>query len=249
MTSANLPGAILITGANGGLGSKLVENLLQSGTRNIACHHRSSAASITPLFEAQGIDPANHLFQAELTDEGAVHALGKAVQERLGPVCGVVNIAGSSSNAMSWKLSTQDFLRVLNENLLSTFHVTREFLPGMRENQGGRVINISSIIAHTGVMGASHYCAAKAGIEGFSRAVALEVASKNITVNCLALGYFDAGLIADVPAEMINQITSKVPLKRLGRAEELFPLVHYLLSRESGFMTGQVLHLNGGLYL
>jgi NAD(P)-dependent dehydrogenase (short-subunit alcohol dehydrogenase family) len=119
----------------------------------------------------------------------------------------------------------------------------------MRQQGGGRIINISSILAHTGMPGASHYCAAKAGIEGFTRAVALEAASKKVTVNALALGYFDKGIIAEVPADILEVIKSQIPLERLGNASEIFPLVSYLLSPESAYMTGQVIHLNGGRYL
>ncbi|MBK8793350.1 MAG: SDR family NAD(P)-dependent oxidoreductase [Holophaga sp.] len=246
--TTTIPGLVLITGANGGLGSRLVEGLLESGVTNIACHYRSSTNVITKLLEAHGLPAERHLFQAELTDEAEVQAMGQAIADRLGPVWGLVNIAGRSSNSMSWKLSTQEFINIVHANLLSTFLVTREFLPGMREKEGGRIINVSSVIAHTGIAGASHYCAAKAGIEGFTKAVAQEVASKNITVNCLSLGYFNKGIISDVPTAMLDVIKSRVPLKRLGKAEELFPLVNYLLGQGSAFMTGQILHLNGGLY-
>lgn len=246
--TTTMPGSVLITGANGGLGSRVVQGLLDIGVTNLACHYRSSAETLTTMLEGRGLDPAKHLFQAELTDETAVRSMGQAISERLGPVWGVVNIAGGSSNAMSWKLSAKEFLAVVQDNLLTTFLVTREVLPGMRERGGGRIINVSSVIAHTGIAGASHYCAAKAGIEGFTRAVAQEVASKKVTVNCLALGYFDQGIIADVPQDMLEVIKARVPMKRLGRAEELSPLVNYLLGAEAGFMTGQVLHLNGGLY-
>jgi NAD(P)-dependent dehydrogenase (short-subunit alcohol dehydrogenase family) len=149
---------------------------------------------------------------------------------------------------MSWKLSLADFNAVLQANLVSTFLATRAFLPGMREQGGGRIINVSSIVGHTGVAGASHYCAAKAGIDGFTRAVALECASRKVTVNALALGYFDKGIITEVPAEILEVIKGQIPFKRLGSASELQPLVAYLLSPAAEFMTGQVLHLNGGQY-
>ena len=242
-------GTVLITGASGGLGARLVEGLLQAGVTNLACHFRSKSADVGKILKKHGLDAERHLFQADLTDQAAVAALAKSVAERFEPIWGVVNLAGESSNAVSWKLTLAEFMRILNANLVSTFLVTREFLPGMRERGGGRIINVSSVVAHTGVAGASHYCAAKAGIEGFTRAVALEVASKCITVNSVALGYFDQGIIASVPTDLLEIIKSRVPAKRLGRAEELTPLVRYLLSPEAEFMTGQVLHLNGGFHL
>lgn len=247
MTSP-LPGAVVITGSNGGLGSKLVSGLLEAGITRIACHYRSSSDAVGKVLSAAGLDPTRHLFRAELTDEQAVRAMREEISARLGSVWGVVNLAGVSSNGVSWKLSVEDFTKVVNSSLLSTFLMTREFLPDMRQRGGGRIINVSSVIAHSGAPGASHYCAAKAGIEGFTRAVALEAAAKNVTVNCLALGYFAEGIISTVPPPMLEAILSRVPLKRLGAGAELAPLVAYLLGEGSAFLTGQVVHLNGGLY-
>lgn len=242
------PGAVVVTGANGGLGSRLVAGLLESGHTDIACHFRSADDVIAPLLASHGLNPEHHLFRAELTDEGQVQAMAQSMRARFDRIWGVVNFAGGSSNGMSWKMPSAEFIRILHANLLSTFLVSREFIPAMREQGGGRIINVSSVIAHTGVAGASHYCAAKAGIEGFTKAVAQEVASKGVTINALALGYFDQGIIADVPDELLQTIKARVPLRRLGRSEELAPLVSYLLSDAAAFMTGQVLHLNGGLY-
>ena len=242
-------GTIVVTGASGGLGSRIVGGLLDLGLTKIACHYRRAPGPVAGILQGHGLDPAQHLFQADLTDERAVKDMAVAVEARMGPVWGVVNVAGATSNGMSWKLTLEEFNRILSANLTPTFLVTREFLPGMRERGGGRIINVSSIVAHSGVAGASHYCAAKAAIEGFTRAVALEVAPKNVTVNCLALGYFDQGIIQDVPKPILEGIVSRVPLKRLGEAAEIAPLVAYLLGAQSRFMTGQVVHFNGGLYV
>lgn len=247
--SNKLPGTILITGSNGGLGSRLASGLLEAGHTNIACHFRSSSEGIEAVLQEHGLDPAKHLFKAELTDQTQVQEMELAVSAGLGPIWGVVNLAGKSSNGMSWKLDKSSFMNILEANLLSTFLVSKAFMPAMREQGGGRIINVSSIVGHTGVVGSAHYCAAKAGIEGFTRAIALELASKGITVNCLALGYFDQGIISEVPTDLLEGIKARVPMKRLGHAEELTPLVGYLLSQESAFLTGQVLHLNGGLRL
>ncbi len=163
-----------------------------------------------------------------------------------GGLWGLVNLAGASTNGMSWKLAAEDFRRVTEDNLVSTFLTTKAFLPEMRNAGRGRIVNISSIVGHTGVPGAAHYCAAKAGIDGFTRATALEVANKNITVNSISLGYFEYGLIEQVPKEQVDAIRAAIPLKRLGKAEDIGALLAYLLSADSGFMTGQTIHLNGG---
>ena len=242
------PGAIVITGSNGGLGCALVDSLLSAGVTNLACHYRSKSDLVSKLLGDHGLIPQDHLFHAELTLEEDVRAIEEAIRNRLGIPWGLVNLAGCSTNGISWKLPFADFNAVLQGNLVSTFLTTKTFLPRMFE-QGGRIINISSVIAHSGAPGASHYCAAKAGIEGFTRAVALETATRKVTVNALALGYFDKGIISQVPPDVLDDIRQEIPLKRLGRASEIYPLVNYLLSHESAYITGQVIHLNGGYYL
>jgi NAD(P)-dependent dehydrogenase (short-subunit alcohol dehydrogenase family) len=237
---------ILVTGSNGGIGSRLVRQLLRSGHRNIACHYRSGSDDVAQVLGESGLDPARHLFRAELTDEEQVRVLRLAVEERLGPIDALLNVAGASSNGMSWKLSVADFRRVVEWNLTSAFLCSREVIPGMRERGWGRIVNFSSVVAFGGVVGASHYCAAKAGLVGLTKALALELANRNITVNVLALGYFSCGLIDDVPADMQAQIRARIPVGRFGEVEELAAVVQLLLERTSAFLTGQVLHLNGG---
>jgi NAD(P)-dependent dehydrogenase (short-subunit alcohol dehydrogenase family) len=250
-TPLSYSGPIVITGANGGIGSALVASLLAAGIRNLACHYHRSAGRIAKVLADYDLGE-NCLFRADLTSEAEVGVMAAIIQARLGAPWGIINLAGSTTNSISWKLSLDDFNHVLQTNLTSTFLTTRAFLPAMRERDGGpggRIINISSVVAHTGIPGTSPYCAAKSAIEGFTRVVAMETASRRITVNALALGYFDKGIIAEVPEDVLDGIKERIPLKRLGRVAEVSALVRYLLSAESEYMTGQVLHLNGGLWL
>lgn len=242
------PGGVLITGSNGGLGSHIVSSFIQAGFTNIACHYRTSSDIVSKVLSSNGLNPQTHLFRAELTSELEVSQLRECIERQMGPVWGIVNLAGGSSNSISWKLSLKDFNRVLADNLTSTFLVVREFLPALRERQGGRIVNISSVAAHTPVAGTSHYCAAKSAIEGFTRGVAVEAAPKKITVNCIALGYCDQGIIAHIPPNVLEAIKSRITVQRLGTPSELFALLTYLMSPSAEFMTGQVLHLNGGQY-
>lgn len=246
MAPINFPGPVLITGSNGGIGSHLVEYFLTKGARNILCHYRSSATNLEAILKKFDLDPVKHAFPADLSKEGEVEAMKAAVLAAWGKPWAVVNLAGASTNGMAWKLSHSDFQRVLADNLESAFLTTKAFLPEMRTQERGRIVNISSIVGHTGVAGAAHYCAAKAGIDGLTRATALEVAGKNITVNSISLGYFEYGLIEQVPKEFVENIKASIPLKRLGNAADLGALLTYLLSEDSSFLTGQVLHLNGG---
>jgi NAD(P)-dependent dehydrogenase (short-subunit alcohol dehydrogenase family) len=240
---------ILVTGASGGLGTRLVSQLLDAGFQNIFCTCYSNPKNLEDLLKSKGLNPESRLWLADLTQEKSVEELRAKVEQAAGgPLWGLIHLAGSTSNAMSWKLSLEDFDRVLKANLYSTFLVTRAFIPAMREAKRGRVITASSVVGSTGVAGASHYTAAKAGIVGFTKSLALEVASRGITANSLALGYFDSGMIETVPVDLQNQIKARIPLARWGTSGELAGLVKFLMSDDSAYMTGQVIHLNGGLY-
>lgn len=238
----------LITGSNGGLGRDIIDNLLRGGMRNIACHYRSDSSHIREILSRHDVDPERHLFQAELTDEADLRRLRSEIESKLGPVRHLVNLAGGSSNGMSWKLSKAEFENVLRTNLLATFLCCREFIPSMRDGQYGRIVNISSVVGFAGIAGASHYAAAKAGIAGFSKSISLELANRGITVNTLALGYHDVGIISHVPEELQNKIRATIPVGRFGRCSEVAGLLAFLLSPESAYITGQTLHVNGGLY-
>lgn len=232
---------VVVTGANGGIGLGLVQDLSRRGFFVIA-QHRGESKELLDLI------PEDRRFKCELTDERQVHLFYEKVTERFGTPWGLINVAGSSTNALSWKMSIEEFKKVVDDNLLTTFMVCREFVGDMRQlERGGRIINTSSVVAFSGVRGASHYCAAKAGVVGFSKALALELASKQITVNTLALGYFNVGLIDDVKPEILEKIKENVPLKRLGVVAEVGAAASYLLGDDASFVTGQVLHLNGGL--
>lgn len=239
---------VVLTGAGGGLGVKLAEYLLGAGYRSLALVYRNRSDEVRALLQAQGLEPEQHLYRAELSNEEDVARLRKEIESKLGPAGSLVNLAGGSTNGLSWKLSGTEFTKVLNDNLFSTFLCCREFIPGMRERGNGRIINVSSIVASTGIAGASHYAAAKAGILGFTKSIAQELAPKGITANVLSLGYFNTGLIDHVNTELQNAIRERIPLKRFGTPEEIGGLLKFLLSPEGAYTTGQVIHINGGLY-
>lgn len=238
----------LVTGSNGGIGLAVAEHLLAHGMRSLAFHYRSASSKITDCLKRFDLDPQKHLFKADLCSESDVAQLRASVEGSLGPVWGLVNIAGASSNSMSWKTSLSDFRKVLDDNLTSTFLACREFVPGMRSAGAGRIINISSVVAFTGAVGAAHYCAAKGAIVSYTKALSLELAPKNITVNALSLGYFQYGLINQVNEQLQAEIKERIPLKRFGTGSDVGGHIRFLLSDESAFTTGQVIHINGGQF-
>ncbi|MEN9846132.1 MAG: hypothetical protein RIS36_1279 [Pseudomonadota bacterium] len=238
----------LITGSNGGIGLVVAEHLLAQGCRSLAFQYRSSSDKITDCLKRFDLDPEKHLFKADLSSESDVSSLRSSIESALGPIWGLVNIAGGSSNSLSWKTSLTDFRKIMDDNLTSTFLTCREFIPGMRTLDSGRIINISSVVAFTGAPGAAHYCAAKGAVTSYTKALSLELAPKNITANTIALGYFQYGLINQVNEQLQADIKERIPLKRFGLGSEVGGLIRFLLSDESAFTTGQVMHLNGGLY-
>jgi 3-oxoacyl-[acyl-carrier protein] reductase len=240
--------AIVLTGASGGIGLALTDYLLSNGTTNVAFQYRSSGEELIATVRGHGLDPAKHCYRANLTDEDEVGRFGEEVATALGPVWGLVNLAGSTSNALTWKLSLEEFQRVLGDSVTTTFLACRQFIPGMREQRGGRILNISSVVAFAGVAGAAHYCAAKAGVVGLTKAIARELASREVTANVLALGYFDYGMLYTVPEQLRDDIRGQIPLSRFGKIDELGGMVTHLLGDDAAYTTGQVLHINGGMY-
>jgi 3-oxoacyl-[acyl-carrier protein] reductase len=214
----------------------------------VLCHYRQRKDTIQGVLESRGIDPGQMLFQAELTDEAQVARMHSEIGEKHGPIYGLINVAGASSNAMSWKMSRSQFQQVIDDNLLTTFLCCRQFIPEMREQGRGRIVNISSVVAYTGVAGASHYCAAKAGMVGLTKSLALELAPRHVVVSALALGYFDYGLIHSIPPEQRERIRTGIPAARFGNCKELGGMMQFLLDESGAYSSGQVYHLNGGLY-
>jgi 3-oxoacyl-[acyl-carrier protein] reductase len=243
-----IQGYIVITGAGSGIGLSIVETLLLAGFTKLVCQYRRRNKELFELFNNFKLSPEDYTIKAELTDEEDVRKINEFGKSKFGNVYGLINVAGASTNSMSWKMSKDDFTNVLNANLLSAFLCSKEFIPAMREQSLGRIINFSSVVAFTGTVGSAHYCAAKGGIIGLSKALSLELANKSITVNTIALGYFDRGLINDVPEPLQEEIKLRTPIKRFGQSIEVGSLVKYILDKDSGFTTGQVFHINGGLY-
>ena len=239
---------VLITGASGGIGRALTTLLIKAGWRNIVCQYCTQPDGIAEVLSGHDLDPRERLFRADLTDESQAAEMHQRIRNAFGPLYGLVTLAGGSSNAVSWKLSAGEFRRILDVNLMSTFLTCREFIPEMREQGRGRIINISSIVAYTGAAGTAHYAAAKAAVIGLSKSLALELAPKQISVSVIALGYFQYGLIHTIPQQQQDRIKSQIPAQRFGEAAELAGLVSYLLNESGAYSGGQVYHLNGGLY-
>jgi acetoacetyl-CoA reductase len=173
----------------------------------------------------------------------------KEIEDQLGPIEVLVNNAGITRDGFFHKMTPEQWSDVIRVNMDSVFNMTRQVIEGMRERGWGRIINISSINGQKGQVGQTNYSAAKAGMIGFTKALALENARKGITVNCIAPGYIDTDMVASVPQNVLDGIIAQIPVGRLGRGEEIADMVAFLAGEHAGYVTGATLALNGGQYL
>ena len=224
----------------------ILSYLIKHGRRDVVALYRKNSENIQALFKMHDINFESKAYDVDLCDEASIQNVAKIIRDQHGFVGTVINVAGSSKNGMSWKISKNDFMTVIQDNLLTAFLCSKEFIPDMREKQFGRIIHFSSIVGSTGIAGASSYCAAKAGLAGLTKSMSKELASKNITVNAIALGYFNAGLINDVSDDMQSEIKKSIPMQRFGEESDIGSLIQYLISDEAKYFTGQIVNLNGG---
>ena len=239
----------LITGGMGGLGTAICKALAQDGCIVVAnClpgfPQREEWLART---RAEGYD--FHAAEGDVSDYDSCAAMVSKIEAEIGPVDILVNNAGITRDGTFRKMGRGDWDAVLATNLDSVFNVTHQVLAGMAERGWGRVINMSSVNGVKGQFGQANYSAAKAGILGFTKAVAQEVVKKGVTVNAIAPGYIGTEMVMAIKQEVREQIVASIPMGRLGRPEEIGHLVRYLVSELAGFMTGATLNINGGLHM
>lgn len=240
---------VLITGACGGLGSAIATALATAGY-SLALHVKKQDERAEVL--KKKLSERNipfRIYSADLRNEDEIASMGNAIRYDFGRLYAVINNAGVAFSGMSWKQSAQDWDDVFAVNIRAPFLVSRMAIPMMRDASDGRIIYISSVVAHRPLAGTSAYAASKAALEGLCRAQAVELSRFGITVNCVAPGYYEAGMIDAVSEHRKDDIRKATLLERLGKPEELAALMVYLCSTEAAFVTGQVHHINGGLYI
>ena len=239
---------ILLTGASGGVGRSLIVGLCKAGY-HLALHYHEGFEELTKLLDAEKPKTKIALFKADLRKEEEVREMIESVITVFGKIDVLINNAGMSMSAMSWKQSLEDWENVISTNLTAPFLVCKHVIPHMRERQYGRVINISSVVAHIGMPGTTAYAASKAGLEGFTKSLSKEVVGKNITANVLAYGYMDAGMIDVLTDEMKAIVKAMIPANKFGPTDDILSAILYLADERTTYVTGQTLHVNGGMYL
>ncbi len=234
----------IVTGGTRGIGAAISEALKKAGYKVAATYHGNDAAA-QDFTNKTGVAH----FKFDVGDYQACETGVAQIQTALGPVDVLVNNAGITKDAFLHKMQPAHWADVMRTNLDSVFNMTRLVIEGMRDRGYGRVINISSINGQTGQVGQTNYSAAKAGIIGFTKALALEGAAKGVTANAIAPGYVDTDMVRAVPPEVLEKIVAKIPVKRLGKAEEIARMVVFLAAEEAGFCNGATFTVNGGQYL
>ena len=236
----------LVTGASRGIGQAIAKRLANEGYLVIgtATSEKGAAAVNDYLQELGGAGRVLNVQDAE-----QINQLFDSIEKEFGNVQVLVNNAGITQDGLLMRMDDNAWERVLDVNLTSVFRTSKRAIKGMMKARQGRIINITSVVAAMGNAGQTNYTASKAGIEGFTRSLAREIASRQITVNCVAPGFIDTDMTSELDEALIQSMLNAVPLARLGKPEDIAAAVNFLASEEAGYITGTVLDVNGGMYM
>src|SRR5229473_7581802 len=234
----------VVTGGTRGIGRAIAVALKDAGYK-VAANYGSDDRNATQCAEETGIP----VFKFDVADFAACAAGIKAIEASLGLVEVLVNNAGITRDATMHRMSFEHWDAVIQTNLSSCFNMSRAVIEGMRTRGFGRIVSIGSINGQAGQYGQVNYAAAKSGIHGFTKALAQEGASKGITVNAIAPGYTETDMVSAVPANVLEKIVAKIPVGRLGKADEIARGVMFLVADDAGFITGSTLSINGGQHM
>ena len=238
----------IVTGAGRGIGSAIARELGETGA-NVIVNYSTSASPAEELAEEiRTMGPKAVAIQADVTDIEQVRSMVNRVMETFGQIDILVNNAGITRDKTLKNMSRENWDEVMHVNLGSVFNCTKLVLPHMLERKSGKIVNISSFVALAGNVGQANYAATKAGIIGFTKSIALEVARHGITVNAVCPGFTETDMLWHVPENIRQRILEKIPMARFGTAEEIAACVRYIVS-EGDYMTAQAISINGGVYI
>ncbi len=237
----------LVTGASRGIGRAIAIELGRCGA-DVAVNYRSSTAEATATAETIEESGGSAVtVQADIADYEQVESMASTVRDRFGPLDVLVNNAGITVDKKFENMTRDDWDRVIDVNLGGTFNCTHTFFSDIKSAEEGRLINISSVVGQQGNYGQANYATTKSGLFGFTRTLALELASEGSTANCIAPGFVDTGMLEIVPGRVKEKIRRRIPLGRFANPEDVAGLARFVASEDSSYMTGQVLGVNGGM--
>ena len=235
---------ILITGATGGIGGSLVQkfislngNVLGTGTK------------VEKLNLLKKQNPSIKIHKFDISNHSKIEEFIETVSNELGGLDILINNAGVNVDNLSLRMKDEEWKKVIDINLTSTFLLSKYAIKRMLKNKFGRIVNITSIVAHSGNLGQSNYSASKAGIIGMSKSLAIEYAKKNITINCVSPGFIVSEMTENLPDKVKEYLTSRIPMARLGNGEDVSNCAAFLSSDSSSYVTGETIHVNGGMYM
>jgi len=238
----------LVTGASRGIGRAIALALAAQGATVVGtATSEGGAADIQKYLDEAGATGWGAVLN--VTDSASSEALIGEIEKKFGPVAILVNNAGITKDNLAMRMKDEEWDSVLDTNLKAIFRMSKLVMRGMMKARGGRIINVTSVVGAAGNPGQANYAAAKAGVAGMSRALAQELGSRNITVNCVAPGFIDTDMTKALPDAQKDALLGKIPLGRLGQADEVAATVAFLASPKAGYITGSELHVNGGMYM
>ena len=235
---------IIITGASGGIGNELVKKFLSLGGNVLGSGTKTEKLDLLkkkyPSIKVKKFDMSDHSRIEEFIDNAALELGGLDI---------LINNAGTNVDNLSLRMKDEEWKKVIDINLTSTFLLSKHAIKKMLKNKFGRIVNITSIVGHTGNLGQSNYSASKAGVTGMSKSLAIEYAKKNITVNCVSPGFIVSNMTMNVADKVKLFLTSRIPMGKLGTGEDVSNCVAFLSSDQASYVTGETIHVNGGMYM
>ncbi len=235
---------ILITGASGGIGNALVKKFNSLSGKVLA-----TGTKIEKLNSLKKQFPEVEISKFDLSEHSNIEEFIDNVSSKLSGLDIVINNAGINMDNLSLRMKDEEWKKVIDINLTSTYYLCKSSIKKMLKNKYGRIINITSIVGHTGNIGQSNYAASKAGIIGMSKSLAIEYAKKNITINCVSPGFIQTDMTEKISENVKNVLTSKIPMSKLGTGEDVANTVAFLSSDAASYITGETIHVNGGMYM
>lgn len=238
----------LVTGASRGIGRAIALELGRLGATVVGTATTTAGAeSISQYLSAAGINGRGMVL--EVRDQGQVDGIVSSIEKELGAIAILVNNAGITRDNLSLRMKDDEWDAVLDTNLKAVFRLSKAVMRGMMKLRDGRIVNVTSVVAHSGNPGQANYCAAKSGVTGMTKALARELGSRNVTVNCVAPGFIDTDMTRVLDEKQREALLSSIPVGRLGSPEEVAAAVGFLVSPAAGYVTGTTIHVNGGMFM
>ena len=234
----------MITGASGGIGNELVKKFISLGGNVFG-----TGTKIEKLDQLKKKYPTIKVKKFDLAEHSRIEEFIENVSLEVGTLDILINNAGVNMDNLSLRMKDEEWKKVIDINLTSTFLLTKSAIKKMLKNKFGRIVNITSIVGHTGNLGQANYSASKSAIIGMSKSLAVEYAKKNITINCVSPGFIQSNMTMNIAEKVKLYLTSKIPMGRLGTGEDVSNCVAFLSSAQASYITGETIHVNGGMYM